>query len=99
MDAEIVSEGEDNLTFRAPSDGMVYVYEKNNDKVLYSGKVDRGDTLRLDADKRHLTLNGDPVSERNLAIGSDHVIRFQRDDEPDNRTVILQRRTVTRDVD
>src|SRR4051794_40779252 len=65
-DATLQTEGEKQLTFRATEPGTVYVYNRNDDKIVYSGEMRRGETLAIDPAKNHVTLDGRPVLEKGL---------------------------------
>lgn len=95
-DATIVSQGSDDLTFTAPRDGTIYVYEKNSDRLLYSGKVEAGDVVHLDRQRQRLAIDNQTVFEKDLDGVGDHIIRFSPNDDPTKRTVILERHHIER---
>lgn len=96
-DATIVTQGDDDLIFTAPSSGSVFVHEENSDRLLYSGKVDAGDRVELDRERDRLIIDGQVVSEKDLGSVGNHVIRFQPGDDVSRRTVILRERRLDRD--
>jgi len=65
-DATLQTEGQKELTFRATEPGTVYVYNRNDDKIVYSGDMQRGETISIDPDKDHITLDGRTVLEKGL---------------------------------
>jgi hypothetical protein len=88
--ARMTTEGNGKLTLMAPEDGTVYVYDVPADRIVYSGKVEKGQTLSLDPDKDQVMLNGRVVTERVLDRGHMHRIFFQ----PEGTTSVERRTTV-----
>jgi len=56
--------------YTAPDDGMVYVYDKSTDHLLWSGQVMRGQTVVVDPQTDQISLNGAIVSNRAPIHGS-----------------------------
>jgi hypothetical protein len=77
--AQLVVQGNDKITYTAPSHGTVYVYDNNNDHLLYSGEVHKGDALTVDPQNDWIKLGDRKVSEHSLATGRDHRIFFVPD--------------------
>ncbi|MBC8107881.1 MAG: hypothetical protein H7Z14_14935 [Anaerolineae bacterium] len=65
-DATLQTEGQKQLTFRASEPGTVYIYNRNDDKIVYSGDIGRGETIAVDPDKNRITLDGRTVLEKGL---------------------------------
>lgn len=65
-DATLQTEGQKQLAFRAIEPGTVYVYNRNDDKMVYSGDLRRGETIAIDSDKNRITLDGRTVLEKGL---------------------------------
>lgn len=63
-DAAIVAEGTNRMSYKAPRDGTVYVFNRVNGKMEYSGRVVRGDNLVVDPDRDKITLNGKDVNDK-----------------------------------
>lgn len=53
----------DHLEYRADDDGSVWVSDVDSNRVIYSGRVLRGDRLFIDPQKHALTLNS-PTRQR-----------------------------------
>ena len=64
--AKIVAQGEKELTYRAPTDGRVYVFDKSGQNVLYSGKVDRDQVVKVEAMRDKITIDGATVMDKQI---------------------------------
>jgi hypothetical protein len=64
--AKLVAQGEKDLAYRAPQDGTVFVFDKSGQNVLYSGKVDRDDLVKIDAMKDRITINDRVVMDKQI---------------------------------
>ena len=76
-DAGIFNEGNGVLSFTASAPGTVYVYNRNTDKVIYSGPMDRGQNLTVDPDKERITVDGRTVTERDMKGGDTRRVFFK----------------------
>jgi hypothetical protein len=98
-DALEVSAGDGGLSYRAPSDGKIWIIDADdNNNVVYSGEVDRGDDIRVDMDKNRVTLDGDTVVEKSLRRGNQHRIYFDPDGDADRRVIVEERTVIEREV-
>jgi hypothetical protein len=70
-------EGDKNLAYTAPNDGIATVYDARSDTILYIGKVARGDSVVADVDNNRITLNGRVVAEPHLDRLHEHRIYFE----------------------
>jgi hypothetical protein len=68
--ARLQMSGTGREVYTAPEDGMVYVYDKSTDHLLWSGQVLRGQTVIVDPKTDQITLNGAVVSNRAPIHGS-----------------------------
>ena len=77
-DAQSVAKqsGHNPINFTAPHDGMVYVYDRSANQMLYTGRVERGDTLELDPRKDVVRLDGKPVLEKSLRDLNEYQVWF-----------------------
>src|SRR4051794_6083519 len=64
--AKLVAQGEKDLAYRAPEQGTIYVFDKSGQNVLYSGRVQRDDLLKVDAMRDHITLNDRVVMDKQI---------------------------------
>src|SRR4051812_47815042 len=62
--ARLQMSGTGREVYTAPDNGMVYVYDKSTDHLLWSGQVLRGQTVVVDPKTDQITLNGAIVSNR-----------------------------------
>jgi hypothetical protein len=74
-DAERVMVGAD-LRWSAPRRGEVFVYDKDTNKMVYSGRVVAGDQLKVDPDDGDITLNGRTAVENVVGRGREFEIWF-----------------------
>jgi hypothetical protein len=58
--------GTNPVNFTAPRDGTVYVYDRSEKEMLYSGRVRQGETLELDPMRDKVRLEGRVVMEKDL---------------------------------
>jgi hypothetical protein len=81
--ASVQTQGTQNLTFTAPHDGMAYVEDTNEHKLVWSGQVLRGQKITLDAtrEKDQIMLDGQTVVDKTLRPGHEYKIYF--DDRSD----------------
>jgi hypothetical protein len=97
-DAIEVSAGSRALSYRAPSDGRIWVIDSDDDnKVIYSGKIDRGDEIRVDMDRNRISLDGDTVFEKDLRSGNQHRIYFDPDGDAERRVIVKERTVIERE--
>jgi hypothetical protein len=75
--APMVAKGETDVTWQAPSEGEVFVYDQSEGKMLYSGRVQRGDTLVIDARKDKIELAGRTVMDKQIRDHNQVEIFFQ----------------------
>jgi hypothetical protein len=89
--AVLAVEGNKTLTYTAPSDGTATVYDAREDDVLWSGKVNKGQSVVADVEKDRILVDGRLVSNRHMDHLHDHKIYF----EPSATTVQDTSTTVT----
>ena len=58
--------GSNPLNFTAPDDGTVYIYDRSQQKMVYSGRVREGETLEIDPKRDNIRLEGRVVLEKQL---------------------------------
>ena len=76
--ATMATEGEGKLTYAAPADGMVYVYDDTTDRLIYSGKVDRGQSVVVSPKDDRVTVDGRTAYEGRLPSGDSRRLYFDR---------------------
>src|SRR4051812_7603355 len=59
-----VDEGKGKMTYDAKRAGQVYVYDVDQDRLVYQGRVRDGDRVVIDPESNRLELNGKQAVER-----------------------------------
>ena len=75
-DARLGVEGNQKVSYTAPSHGTVYIYDDNNQHLIYSGEVHRGDLISVDPDNNWIKIGDRKVTENKLDRGRNHRIFF-----------------------
>jgi len=79
-DAVKVEEGVGNaLRYEPERDGRVYVYDADDDRVVYSGKVYRGEDFVVDPKSDVLSAGGKRLGDVNLRAQHRYHVYFMRD--------------------
>ena len=80
-DAERVAGGEQGLAYTAPQSGRVYVRDEKTGKVIYRGRVDAGDEVKVAADAkgRRVSVDGRTARGDLSAKPRDRDVFFQPD--------------------
>jgi hypothetical protein len=85
--AMMSAEGDSRLSFRAPNDGTVYIYDTDANRLVYSGQVEKGQLLVLDPGQDELTLDGKTLTEKRIDRGDKHQIFFDSSGQVEKRSV------------
>ena len=72
--------GSSPVSFTAPDDGSAYVYDRSTQKMVYSGRLKRGETLELDPRRDGIRVDGKKVVETRLRDLNEYQVWF--DAEP-----------------
>ncbi|HTL29236.1 MAG TPA: hypothetical protein VL282_08445 [Tepidisphaeraceae bacterium] len=88
--ANMVSSGNETVAFTAPRDGKVYVLDKNMNKLLYSGNIERGQAVTVDPTRkdRNIALDGNSVTQTSLNVGHTYEIFFQPNNTTDRHVTV-----------
>jgi len=89
-DAKLQSSGTSKLAFRAPSDGTVYVYNRNTNKLEYQGDVKRDALVEYNPDNKKLVLDDKPIPGVDLVRGDNREIWFS----PSHDHTVIHEKTV-----
>lgn len=76
--AREMGEAKRSVFWTAPERGNVYVYNVTTDTLVYSGLLQRGQTVRASAEDNRVTVDGVMVSERGMVGDPRLRIYFQR---------------------
>ena len=66
------------LRYEAERDGRVYVYDEDDDRVVYTGKLYRGEEFVADPDRDLLAVNGKRLDDVNLRSAHRYRVYFMR---------------------
>jgi hypothetical protein len=77
--AVLAASGNGAIDYRVPHDGMVYVYDRNTDQLIYSGQVLRGQMFSIDPVNDRLILDGRVVQDKTPGIADEHRVFFDAD--------------------
>jgi hypothetical protein len=77
--ADEVEAGSGSIDWEAGRDGEVWVYDADSDKMIYSGPVREGQSVRVNAGSDQVTIGGRTVSERPISDEHRYRIYFRRD--------------------
>lgn len=77
-DATMISEGNKNVIATAPHDGTVYIWNRNTEKMVYTGKVARGDSVRVDAKHNKVFYNDKLAVETDLIDDHNYRVFFDQ---------------------
>lgn len=75
--AQIVAEGSNRISYTAPRDGMIWIFNQGNSNMEYAGRVRRGDEMVLDPSRDAILLNGVNVNDKPLTSLDQKRIFFQ----------------------
>src|SRR3954466_15665646 len=94
--AHQMTEGNGRVAFTAPRSGTVYVFDRNDDRVIYSGAVARAAMVVVAPDRDKGTVGDKTVNEKGLHRGNQYRIFF---DESTPSVTDRDRAARNRDVD
>jgi hypothetical protein len=77
--ADEVEAGSGSVDWEARRDGEVWVYDADANKMIYSGPVEEGQNVRVNAGSDQITIGGKTVSERPISDDHRYRIYFRRD--------------------
>jgi hypothetical protein len=74
--AVILDQGKGSLSARARENGTVYLYDVDDQRVVWSGKIKRGPDFAVDLDADRAVIDSEPVYRQNLERTHTHRIYF-----------------------
>jgi hypothetical protein len=74
--ASVVSSGNDRVTYTAPSDGTIWVYDAGSDRIVYSGALHMNQSVVVDPQANQITIDGRVVFDKGLHANL-HKVYFQ----------------------
>ena len=78
--SRLVAEGQGALSYRAPYDGKVYVYDSDNHTLLYSGDIRQDQLISVSPRDNRITIGDNVVRERGVNTG--HAVKVYFDQRP-----------------
>ncbi len=95
--AMMTAEGDERLSAIAPDDGRVFVVDTNDDEIIYSGSVEKGDEISLNPEDNRLMVAGRTALEKRIDRGHRHRIFFDNEErDGTEKTVIMEETTIKR---
>ena|SRR5687768_10450881 len=76
LDGDKVAEGNQKLLYKAPQGGTIFVYENPDNRLIYRGRVKKGDTVELSTSDDRITINDKTVMEEGLGNGRSYKMFF-----------------------
>ncbi len=93
---EMVSgRGDDDISFRTPSDGRIYIEDTTRSKIVYSGDVKRDQMVTVQAGKDRVTADGNTLTDMNLDDGHRYRIHFDPGERVTKKTTTVEERRST----
>ena len=81
------------IDFIAPDDGDIYVEDNSANKLLYSGKINRGEHVRVDPQKDKLMINNQVVRDQKIRDLNEVRVFFKPEPQADlaaSRSTVVQ---------
>jgi hypothetical protein len=98
-DATLMTTGDANLRFKPTTDGRVFIYDRETDKLLYQGQVSRGEVVEVDSRANRILVGGNTASELNLRPGHDKEIYFQSEPTTIDQRSVHKEKVIEREVE
>lgn len=94
-EADLVAEGNKRLAYEVPDDGVVYVYDDDANRLIYTGRVARGQMIAIDTKDDDILVDGRRATEWDL--DPDHRLQIYYDERPriGERRVVVEERTTS----
>jgi hypothetical protein len=77
--AQLVAEGNDRISYTAPRDGVVWVFNRLNGNMEYAARVAQNDEVVVDPTRDCITLNGRVVNNKPMTTLDEKRIFFEPD--------------------
>ncbi len=90
--ANQVASAKGTTTYRTSDPGMLYIYDKTWNKIVYAGEVRADQNVQVDTEHNRIVIDARPVVEQaSLGWGDDYQIYL---DTKEARGTTVERRTV-----
>jgi len=77
--------GSNPITFTAPEDGTAFLYNRSTSKMIYSGRLKRGETIELDPKRDQIRVDGRTAQETSLRDMNEYQMWFDPEAHPGSR--------------
>ena len=81
LTARELGAGREVATFNATEEGTVYIVDDTRNDMIYTGRVKKGDNVRVDAKDNRVLVNGAAVTEQDLLNDHKYKIYFEEGPE------------------
>ena len=92
--AQMLVQGDQQLAYTAQRDGEIFVYDSDDRKLIYSGQIEKGQTVSVDPEEDKVLVDNRLVVEKDIHAGNRHRIYFQPDRDADR---VVEERTTVRE--
>jgi hypothetical protein len=89
LTAAEVDEGKETVTYTAPYDGRVFVYDRTSGEMLYNGELRRGQMVQVDAKDNRILVDGRTAVEKDLVNDHRFKIYFDRDENASTASQVI----------
>ena len=97
--AQLLVQGDQQLSYSAQRDGTIYVYDANDRTLIYSGQIEKGQTIAIDPDEDKVMVDNKLVLEKDIHAGNRHRIYFKEDPKSSLENArVIERSTEVREV-
>jgi len=93
-DSTMLTEGRRTVTATAPNDGTMTIIDTTRNETIYRGKVEKGDTVRVDAKNNRVMLNDHVALEKDLLNDHRYQIYFDESEFREADTAAHRQGTV-----
>ncbi len=98
--AQLLVQGDRQLSYTAQRDGNVYVYDASDNTLLYSGLIEKGQSISIDPEEDKIMVDNKLVLEKDIHAGNRHRIYFQEDRNTSRDDArVIERSTEVRTTD
>ena len=77
--------GANPITFTAPEDGTAFLYNRSTSKMIYSGRLKRGDTIEVDPKRNEIRVDGRTALQPELRDLNEYQMWFDPEAHPGSR--------------
>ncbi|HEV2295388.1 MAG TPA: hypothetical protein VGR35_16175 [Tepidisphaeraceae bacterium] len=92
--ARMEMQGDRQLAYTAQRNGEIYVYDFDDETLLYRGKVEKGQVVTVDPDEDKIMIDNKLALEKDIHAGNRHRIYFVPDRDEDR---VIEERTTIRE--